>query len=125
MKKTELKGPLYKYLGHFKQQKYLDEGHNTTIYMPDQGGPRGGAPGPGAVQSITPNKDPLKSNVWTKATPGGGQRFRIFNDAVSDTATLKAQDRMDSKRRLLDEGGWANERVNPAVFNERPKVGPR
>jgi hypothetical protein len=30
MKRASLSGPLYKHLGHFTQQKYLDQGHNDV-----------------------------------------------------------------------------------------------
>lgn len=37
MKKTRVSGPLYGYLGHFAQPKYLDMGHNDIRGRADKG----------------------------------------------------------------------------------------
>lgn len=37
MKKTSCKGPMYKYLGHFAQQKWLDKGHNDVCETNSKG----------------------------------------------------------------------------------------
>lgn len=31
VKKTTAKGPLFNYLGHFRKQKFLDQGHNINF----------------------------------------------------------------------------------------------
>lgn len=150
MKKTVLKGPLYNYLGHFRQPKYLNEGHNTSVYIPEAGGPVGGKPQPGAVNSVE-RESAYRSNVWSKQVGGGGTRTRIYGDGLSATGrgngsvtptrgvgSLREADptQVDYGSRAAEQvdragkdamlaDGWKNERFKPALFNERPKIGPK
>lgn len=73
MKKTSLKGPLYNYLGHFRQQKHIDAGHNTS-WSPDSSYAK-------SLQPVAPPAPVPGPQNQVLNTGNGGQRFRYMNAA--------------------------------------------
>ena len=78
MKKTTLSGKNYGYLGHFKKQKFLDQGHNDVSphaqdlisrYGVEPSEPREGSRPPVRGRVANPNRL-LKDNI----RPGAGSR---------------------------------------------------
>lgn len=110
MKKTACKGPNYKYLGHFAQQKWLDKGHND-VGVQSSGGLMN-APPPAAIAPVAPPAPPPALAEYEERTVGGGgMRGRSI---VRDPIT--AQPRQDP--------AWvqSSKALNDA---SRPTVGPR
>lgn len=112
MKKTVCKGPNYKYLGHFSQQKWLDKGHND-VGASDSGGIK--PPSPVAIAPVqTRPPAPQLPEYDIQSVDGGGIRGRSM---VRDPRTIQPPPEWKDPT-------WVSnaQRLNDAG---RPQIGPR
>lgn len=135
MKKTQCKGKLYKYLGHFAQQKWLDKGHNdvgalTTIDYttapPILGGVQpNGFRSPGLNPNQNPQVGPVPQfqpsappTTQVQIVGGGGLRHRVYTKPQSQA------DWEASQKKGWQDPTWTETKRQ---LNERsaPQIGPR
>jgi len=111
MKKTVCKGPNFKYLGHFSQQKWLDKGHND-VGSSTSGGLMN-APPPAAIAPAAPPPPPVLAEYEEVPVSGGGMRGRSIqrDPRTAQPIPWKDANWVQSSKALNDAS--------------RPVVGPR